>query len=219
MQKELSHPVPLFAYQCMHHPVYGKKLTLKTYKTAQILRSQGDPIEHFGFVVDGVLRAEKYTTQGSDLCCAYFENNDVFPGLLYFTGKRVFTYTLVAVKRTTVAWMAISDVEAMLEEDANMMYAFMLYISKRGMKNQLLLNCLMYQTIQERIAYWLIGMNNMTQNERIPLPKSQTIWANTLHVSRSSLNQELKRMEKEGYFKIDGHTLILLDQKRLEEIL
>ena len=62
-------------------------------------------------------------------------------------------------------------------------------------------------------------MNNLGQNERIPLPKSQTIWANTLHVSRSSLNQEIKRMEKEGYFRIEGHTLILLDKEGLEQLL
>ena len=40
-----------------------------------------------------------------------------------------------------------------------------------------------------------------------------------MHVSRSSLNQELKRMEKEGIFRIEGHALILLDQKKLEDIL
>jgi len=100
-----------------------------------------------------------------------------------------------------------------------MMYSFMLYISKRGLKNQMLLNCLNYQTIQERVAYWLIGMNNLSQNEHIPLPKSQTMWANTLRVSRSSLNQEIKRMEALGYFRIDGHNLVLLNQKALEDLL
>ncbi|MCB6288912.1 helix-turn-helix domain-containing protein, partial [[Clostridium] scindens] len=78
---------------------------------------------------------------------------------------------------------------------------------------------LMYQTIQQRVAYWLLSMNHLSEHERIPLPRSQTIWANTLHVSRSSLNQELKRMEKEGIFRIEGHALILLDQKKLEDIL
>ena len=57
-------------------------------------------------------------------------------------------------------------------------------------------------------------MNHLSEHERIPLPRSQTIWANTLHVSRSSLNQELKRMEKEGIFRIEGHALILLDPKK-----
>ena len=45
------------------------------------------------------------------------------------------------------------------------------------------------------------------------------IWANTLHVSRSSLNQELQRMEEAGYFRIEGHVLHLLDRQSLEQFL
>ena len=190
-----------FAYQCLHHKTYAKYLRFETYKTAHVIHPIGSTIDEFGIVVDGCLKAEK------------------FPEFLYFTGKKLYTYSLVAVKKTEVAWISTSVFERMLEEDHDMMYAFMLYISKRGMKNQALLNCLYYQTIAQRVAFWLVSMNNLGQNERIPLPKSQTIWANTLHVSRSSLNQEIKRMEKEGYFRIEGHTLILLDKEGLEQLL
>lgn len=219
MRKEPYGLMPIFAHRCMHHEIYGKRLQYETYKSSQILHSINDTIDHFGMVVGGVLKAEQYTSRGSVLCSAYFEDNDVFPELLYFTGKRQYTYTLVAVRRTTVAWMHVSDLEEMLKEDTEMMTAFMLYLSKRGLRNQMLLSCLMYQTIQQRVAYWLLSMNHLSEHERIPLPRSQTIWANTLHVSRSSLNQELKRMEKEGIFRIEGHALILLNQKKLEDIL
>lgn len=211
--------MPIFSLCCMQHPVYGKKLRYETYKRTQILCAQEDPIDRFGFVIDGVLRAEKYTTQGSAICCAYFENHDVFPELLYFTGKRVYTYTLVAVKKTTVAWMRISDMEEMLKSDAELSYAFMLYLSKRGMKNQMLLSCLEYQTIRERIAYWLININPMSQHNKIPVPRSQSMWANTLHVSRSSLNQELKHMERDGLIERKGEYFIILNQQRLEMLL
>lgn len=218
MEANHKYQIP-FVSQCLHHPEFSNYLRFETYKSASIVRSMDTPIKEFGFVVDGCLKAEKYTIHGNELCCTYFEDLDVFPEFLYFTGNKVYTYTLVSVKKTEVAWMPASVFERMLKEDETMMYAFMLYISKRGLKNQMLLNCLQYQTIRERIAFWLIHVNNMRQEERIPLPKSQTMWANTLHVSRSSLNQELKHMEKEGYFRIEGHTLILLDQSGLEQIL
>lgn len=212
------HQAP-FVYRCLHHPIYAEQLRYETYKTAAVLCPLHTPIEAFGFVVDGCLKAEKYTVNGNELCCAYFEDYDVFPELLYFTGKKEYTYTLIAVKKTEVAWMPASVFEHMLKEDTEMMYSFMLYLSKRGMKNQMLLNCLHYQTIKERIAFWLLHVNHMKQEEKLPLPKSQTMWANTLHVSRSSLNQELKHMEQDGYFKIEGHSLILLNQDGLEQLL
>lgn len=209
----------IFALRCMHHAIYGNRLHYETYKRSQTLRLEQDPIDHFGFVVDGVLKAERYTTQGDGLCSAYFENNDVFPELLYFTGKRVYTYTLVAVRKTTVAWMNASDMEEMLNNDHDMMYSFMLYLSKRGMKNQLMLSCLDYRTIRERIAFWITNMNRISENDHVPLPRSQTIWANMLHVSRSSLNQELKHMEEDQLIRRDNHYLYVLDKVRLEEMI
>lgn len=208
-----------FASQCLHHETFAKYLRFSTYKTASLIHPIHDPIKEFGIVVDGCLKAEKYTFNGNELCRAYFENDDVFPEFLYFTGKKVYTYALVAVKKTEVAWIATSVFERMLREDPEMMYSFLLYTAERGMKNQTLLNCLHYQTIQQRISFWLLSMNNLSQNEYIRLPKSQTIWANTLHVSRSSLNQELRRMEEAGYFRIEGHVLHLLDRQSLEQFL
>lgn len=219
MLKQPSNCLPVFTTRLRQHPVYGEKLQYKTYKRSQILRNQQEPIEHFGLVVEGLLKAERYTTQGDELCCCYFENNDVFPGLLYYTGTPTYTYTLVAVKKTTVAWISVSDMEKIFSRDHDMMYAFMLYTARRGMKNQFLLSCLEYRTIRERIAYWIATMSELSKGERILLPHSQTIWANTLHVSRASLNQELKHMEKEGFFKIEGNELVLMDQKGMDKIL
>lgn len=218
MAGQPSNCIPSFTTSLRQHPVYGGKLQYKTYKRSQILRSQQEPIEHFGIVVEGLLKAEEYTAQGDELCCSYFEKDDVFPGLLYYTGSQMYAYTLVAVKRTTVAWISVYDMENLLAKDHDMMYAFMLYMAGRGLKNQLLLSCVERQTIRERIAYWLTTVSHLSKDARIPLPQSQAIWANTLHVSRSSLNQELKHMEKEGLFCIEGHELVMLDKKRLEAI-
>lgn len=51
------------------------------------------------------------------------------------------------------------------------------------------------------------------------MPLSQSILANMLHVSRSSLNQELKMMEREGYFKIRGQEMYIENVEKLQEML
>mgnify|MGYP000084436855 FL=1 len=109
--------------------------------------------------------------------------------------------------------------EEMLERDNLLMYSLLLYISQRGLKDQLYLNCLNYQTIRERIAYWIVGMNDIVAGAAIPMPVSQSVMANMLHVSRSSLNQELKLMEKEGFFSIQGQEMHIKDVERLQEML
>ena len=121
-------------------------------------------------------------------------------------------------KRSTVLWVPVQVMEEMLEKDRQLLYALLLYVSQRGLKNQLYLNCLNYQTIRERIAYWIVGMHDIAPAETIRMPGSQLMLANMLHVSRSSLNQELKLMEKEGYFRITGHEMQGWDKEKLEEL-
>lgn len=215
---KISCPVP-FADLCVGSCIYRPYMNRKTYQRSEIIYPQGSKINSFGIVLDGILKAVSHTVNGDELCNAYFEKNDIFPELLYFSGKRYYTYTLVAAKKSTVAWIPVEILEEMLERDNLLMYSLLLYISQRGLKDQLYLNCLNYQTIRERIAYWIVGMNDTVAGAAIPMPVSQSVMANMLHVSRSSLNQELKLMEKEGFFSIQGQEMHIKDVERLQEML
>ena len=59
----------------------------------------------------------------------------------------------------------------------------------------------------------------MTSGKTVMIPRSQTILANMLHVSRASLNQELKQMEREGYFRLDKEKILGADAEKLMELL
>lgn len=184
-----------------------------------MIYSNGSKIDQFGIVISGLLRAENYTSKGVELCNAYFECNDIFPEFLYFSGMRSYSYSLIAVKKSMVAWIPAHYFEKMLEEDADLMYSFMLYVCRRGLKNQLRIHCLNYQTIRERVAFWILGIQQYFESDGIIVSGSQRILANTLHVSRSSLNQELKKMEREGCFSVQDGKFIKIDQEKLRDIL
>ena len=208
-----------FAALCRGHEKYRSRLIYETYKSGQVIHTPGDVIDRIGIVVSGILKAEDATLGGRERCGAYFDEGDTFPEFLYFAGDKRYTYTLAAVRRTTVAWMPISTFEEMIFEDRRMSRALMLHISWRGLRNQRLLDCLGYQTIRQRVACWLVTMGDLSGGAEVRLPGSQTIWANTLRVSRSSLNQELGRMEREGYFQRGPGVLRLLDREGLEKLL
>ena len=71
------------------------------------------------------------------------------------------------------------------------------------------------------IAYWIMGVRKIEarQEQEVHMPRSQRIFANMLHVNRSSLNQELKQMEREGYFRLDKERLLHVEGERLKELL
>ena len=196
-------------------------LQKKTYRAGECVQSEGDTITHFGIVVSGILKAVSYSRDGEELCNAYFEEEDVFPEFLYLTGNRHYTYLLYVEKRAEVLWIPIFLLEEMLSADAGLVSALLCYVSQRGLKNQLYLNCLNYQTVRERIAYWIMGVRKIEarQEQEVHMPRSQRIFANMLHVNRSSLNQELKQMEREGYFRLDKERLLHVEGERLKELL
>lgn len=208
-----------FARLCRQNKTYRSYFIDKTYQPSQCIHSEGAPIEHFGIVVDGILKAVNDTINGVELCHTYFLAEDIFPELLYFTGARQYTYSLYAVKKAEVVWIPVNIMEEMMTDDPQLIYALLIYISHRGLKNQLFLNCLNYQTIRERVSFWIVGMHRITMGEAIQLPSSQSILANMLHVSRASLNQELKLMEREGYFQITHKEIRRVDLDRLSRLL
>lgn len=208
-----------FSALCRSHETYRSRLIYETYKTGQVIHTPGDVIDRIGIVVSGILKAEDAAPGGAERCGAYFDQGDTFPEFLYFAGDKRYTYTLAAARRTTVAWLPAPVFEEMLAGDPAMTYALMLHISRRGLKNQMLLDCLAYQTIRQRVAFWLVTMGELEGGGDIRLPGSQAIWANTLRVSRPSLNQELGRMEKAGYFRRGPETLHIIDRAGLEALL
>ena len=208
-----------FADLCRRDARYQSYFTKKEYQGSQCIHPQGTKINHFGIVVSGILKAVDNTLDGTEMCHAYFEPKDIFLEFLYFSGERYYTYSLYAEKKSTVIWVPVYVMEEMLSKDQQLMYALLLCISQRGLKNQLYLHCLNYQTIRERVAYWIVGMNNLAPNEAVHMPCSQAVLANMLHVSRASLNQELKLMEKEGFFKIVKKEMREVDMGRLNELL
>ena len=208
-----------FADRCMENKEYQSYFIHKTYQAATCIQQQGTVIEHFGIVTKGILKAVNDTVNGMELCHTYFQVKDIFPEFLYFSGKQHYTFDLYALKKSEVVWIPVTVMEEMLAADPQLMYALILYISHRGLKNQLFLNCLNYHTIRERIAFWIVGMNDLTLGETLMLPSSQSILANMLHVSRSSLNKELKLMERDEFFIITQREICDIDLGRLSELL
>ena len=208
-----------FADLCAENKCYQSYFIHKTYQPTECVRQMGDSIEYFGIVTEGILKAVSDTVGGMELCHTYFQSKDIFPELLYFSGKRHYAFSLYAVKKTKVIWIPVEIMEEMLSSDPQLMYSFILCISQRGLKDQLFLNCLNYHTIRQRIAFWIVGMHDITMNNTVPLTSSQSILANMLHVSRASLNKELNLMDKEGFFTIADGEVRDIDFDRLSELI
>lgn len=207
-----------FAHACLHHPILCDSFHVRTYGAAELVRAMGTPIKEFGIVVDGCLKLVEYTIKGQELCDGYFFQDDVFPEFMWYTGNKEYCYNLVTVKSATVAWINATTFALVVQEDHRLSNLRMEHLSQQALKSLTLLRCICHRTIRERVAFWILWTEKFSTDKRIVVP-SQAIWANEMRVSRASLNQEIKRMEDQGCFIIEGHLLKILDRGSLEQLL
>ena len=84
---------PPFADLCREHEIYSRYLKYKPISSQHHLFS-GDPIDAFGIVTDGILKAETDTAGGEEMCSAYFEER------IYYLNF----YTSLAGDPTPIIW-------------------------------------------------------------------------------------------------------------------
>ena len=94
------------------------------------------------------------------------------------------------------------------------------HLANKGLENQRLINCLSYKTIRDRICYWIISKDNLgidftKSPTEIELDISQETLSEFLRVSRASLNQELQKMEEEGFFEKKKNSLVKINKNKI----
>lgn len=193
-------------------------LQKKTYNKDEIIVEEGAEVQRVGFVLKGALRVTNYTAEGLELNNSYFFGSEMFSEYLVFSHARSFVYTLVCAENSEVVWMNANQFRTLVHQNANLSQAMIYYMSCRGYRDQLLLRCIGYKTIRERLAFWLLGIHQR-DGDSVPIPFSQQILADILHVSRSSLNHELKQLSEERILTYEDQHLHIKNRDALSELL
>ncbi|HAT55133.1 MAG TPA: hypothetical protein DCW31_07845 [Lactobacillus sp.] len=193
-------------------------LQQSTYTRDQIILEEGAEVERVGFVLKGALCVTNYTAEGFELNNSYFFAKELFPEYLVFTRMTSFVYNLVCSENAQVVWMNANQFRDLVHHHTELSQAMIYYMSCRGYRDQLLLRCIGYKTIRERLSFWLLGIHQK-DGDYVPIPFSQQILADLIHVSRSSLNHELKQLAEEQIVTHDGQFLHIQNRAALSALL
>lgn len=131
------------------------------------------------------------------------------------SGVKEYQFTLLCEKSSRIAWIDKGEFELKVRKNSEILYDMLIHIFKKGYRAQVLLGCMKYTKIKERLAYWIVEVNQIENKEYIKLPRTQSILADSLYVNRSSLNQELKKFVDEGLIEMNKQQLKVLDLEKL----
>lgn len=189
------------------------------YSRGAIIRFDQDSIDAVGFVLNGVLKTAQYTNTGKEINNHYFCEGDILPEYMVLSGIHQYVYNLVCVKQAVVDWLPLDQFNALISSDIEIVKNLLGYVAKRGYQSELLLHCLHYHRISERLAYYLLNTNLEKKNGWIQVPFSQKVLADKLNVTRSVLNQELINFEQSGWIERNKNQIKILTPDQLEDFL
>lgn len=195
-------------------------LTYNNYESGEVIVNIGDLITKFGIIISGTLEIVNYTYHGEKKSHQYLEKDNtipIYPIYYHSSGKREYKYTLKCETDAEIAWIDKDEFLEIIKKDPEILYDMLMHISIRGYKSQLQLRCMNYNKVRERLAYWIVEMNDIEDKGYIKLPRTQTILADSLYVNRSSLNQELNKLVDEKLIEINNRILKILDIEKLKE--
>ncbi|WP_119318149.1 Crp/Fnr family transcriptional regulator [Companilactobacillus formosensis] len=210
-----------FIENVLHHPLVKDNYRIESYKRNTIIKTPGTPITHVGIVIEGYLKAISYSKYGKEMCDSLFVPNSIILEYLYLSGDMYYTYTLSSINNCKICWLPIDIFSKIVFDDKEFSKVYIQQLAQRGLENQRLIACLGYKTVRERITYWILSDSVLSTKEnddlKVEFPVSQEAFAEILHVTRSSLNQELHKMSSEGFFKINHNVLSHIDKNKLME--
>ena len=187
------------------------------YKVNELIHRNGDPIDRIGILISGSLKATNYSIEGKEVDTFYFFSVDCFPMYLIYGGQNYYPYNVYSFKRSKMIWFDRERFLSIVESDPQLLKNILCMISNYTCYNKLLLGASQYYKVSQRIAYWLL--ESCSGKEYVEIPSSQEVLSNLLMVNRSSLNQELKKLEKSGLIHVDHRKIYIEDSEALDLLL
>lgn len=189
----------------------------------KLVLNQGDAVVHAGDSIEsllaihsGLLKQAKHLSSGDERVVAYYYEGEVYPIHLFFSGVKEWPYDIYADYETTVYLIPWNEFHSIVYQHQKLIENILVYTAQCTTHSKIVLNATRYKKIRERLAYWLVYSKYVTANK---IPATQKILSDTLRVTRPSLNQELKKLEREGIISIRSNHIDVLDYDFLLEFL
>lgn len=188
-----------------------------SYNANELVIAEGEEISYICIILEGCLKSTEYTSSGKALNSSYYFGGDAFPFYLVYSGIKKYFFNTYALKKSKVVWLPVDELKPIIDKDHKFLHNILRFVSEYCTYSKITMRGTQYRKIVERLAYWMLNINN--PNDYIKIPNSQEVLADILHVNRSSLNQELKKLKENKIISIENKKIKILNLKYLEDLL
>ncbi|MHB1483196.1 MAG: Crp/Fnr family transcriptional regulator [Saccharofermentanales bacterium] len=222
-------------FKGLEHDVFSQycgKTSIRIAWKGEIIENEGDFCDGIGVLLQGKLALQKYTSSGDFATLSLMEEGEMYGEDLLFGSNNQFTMTIEAVTNSKILYIPKSILIPLLQKNYFLNQNFIKILSDKVCSQNDRISLLSQKTLRQKIAYYLLDAYKKQKKENsashakisdkgshemeVELPVSKEVISRLLAMPRPSFSRELINMERDGFIKVSGRSITILDLKELE---
>ncbi len=216
--------VPLFAgLEEQQLKRLAQRAVPRRAEAGTMLFAEGDDCEGLYVIFSGALKIFKLSAQGREQVLAVERSGGVVAELPVFDGGP-YPASCEPIESSVVIFISKQDFRRSCRQDPELALQVLASVGGRLRRLVGIIEELSFQTVRRRLAALLLETARAanpsartSSSSRVPLNLTQQEIAARIGTVRELVSRNLGRLQAEGIVRLEGHTLIVHDLKRLEE--
>jgi CRP/FNR family transcriptional regulator, dissimilatory nitrate respiration regulator len=210
---------------------YCGNTSIKVAWKGDIVENEGDECSGLGVLLEGRLALQKYASTGEFATISLLEAGDMYGEDILFGTSNLFPLTIEAITHSKILYIPKNVLIPLMQTQFFLNRNFIEILSDKVCSQNERISLLSQKTLRQKIACYLLELqkkksqvmkkqhtSSLSQTEylTVELPGSKEVIAKLLAMPRPSFSRELIHMQKDGFIKVDGRTIRILDLNELE---
>ena len=187
---------------------------IRKYKAGTLIYQSGDTVNSLVIVLGGIVKGEMVDYAGRIIKIEDIKAPGALAAAFIFGSINRFPVNVIAISDTDLLVAEKSDFLKLLKNNDKILVNFLDLISNRSQFLSEKIKFLNFKTIKGKLAQYILKLADDQQNE-IKLDRTQNDLSDYFGVARPSIARVLKEMEREGYIKVSGRNILIIDKKAL----
>ncbi len=187
---------------------------IRKYKAGTLIYQSGDTINSLVIVLGGIVKGEMVDYAGRIIKIEDIKAPGALAAAFIFGSINRFPVNVIAISDTDLLVAEKSDFLKLLKNNDKILVNFLDLISNRSQFLSEKIKFLNFKTIKGKLAQYILKLADDQKNE-IKLDRTQNDLSDYFGVARPSIARVLKEMEQEGYIKVSGRNILIIDKNAL----
>jgi CRP/FNR family cyclic AMP-dependent transcriptional regulator len=194
-------------------------MTTRTIDRGHVVFNEGDTGDRLFIVLDGKVKISRAATDGRENLLAVLGPSEMFGELsLFDPGPR--TATATAVTDSVLASLDHDDLRPLLLAQPTVAVQLLAALAQRLRRTNEAMADLVFSDVPGRVAKALLDLaerfgDSESDGVRVRHDLTQEELAQLVGASRETVNKALSEFANRGWLRLEGRTVLLLDQERL----